>query len=128
MGATYTSCVGAVEGLFDLYNWDERDPFDYFARMMNAYMCPHGMTLRLESMKKAIKTLSIDGVVFASNRSCKPFSITQLDQQKRVSEYFGIPAIMLEVDHADARKYSEENAFMRIEALLENIDAKRGQR
>lgn len=128
VGATYTSCVGAVEGLFDLYNWDERDPFDYFARMMNAYMCPHGMTLRLESMKKAIKTLSIDGVVFASNRSCKPFSITQLDQQKRVSEYFGIPAIMLEVDHADARKYSEENAFMRIEALLENIDAKRGQR
>jgi len=125
VGASYTSCMGTVEGSFDLYNWDEKDPFDYVARTMNAYMCPHGMELRHDSMKKAIEDLSIDGVVFASNRSCKPYSITQIDQQKRISKQLNIPAAMIEVDHADVRKYSEENAFLRIEALLERIDAQR---
>lgn len=125
VGASYTSCVGSVEGAFDLYSWDEIDPYDYIARTMNSYMCPHGMELRHQSMKGAIEKLSIDGVIFASNRSCKPYSITQMDQQKRISEQFGIPTTMIEVDHADSRKYSEANAFIRIEALLETIDAQR---
>jgi len=125
VGASYTSCMGTVEGSFDLYNWDEKDPFDYVACTMNAYMCTHGMELSHDSMKKAIEDLSIDGVVFASNRSCKPYSITQIDQQKRISKQLNIPAAMIEVDHADVRKYSEENAFLRIEALLERIDAQR---
>lgn len=93
VGASYTSCMGTIEGSFDLYQWDEKDPFDYMARTMNAYMCPHGMELRCLSMKKAIANLSIDGVIFASNRSCKPYSITQMDQQKRISEHFQVPAV-----------------------------------
>lgn len=125
VGASYTSCMGTIEGSFDLYQWDEKDPFDYIARTMNAYMCPHGMELRFQSMKSAIENLGIDGVIFASNRSCKPYSITQMDQQKRISEHFHIPAVMIDVDHADARKYSEANAFLRIGALLENIEAQR---
>ena len=125
IGASYTSCMGTVEGSFELYKWDEKDPFDYIARSMNSYMCPHGMELRFNSMKGAIESLDIDGVIFASNRSCKPYSITQMDQQKRITEHFGIPAIMIDLDHADARKYSEESAFIRIAALLENIDARR---
>lgn len=127
VGASYTSCMGTVEGSFDLHEWDENDPFDYIARTMNAYMCPHGMELRNASMKGAIARLGIDGVIFASNRSCKPYSITQMDQQKRISGHFGVPAVMIDVDHADARKYSEENVFVRIEALLETIDARYGR-
>lgn len=123
VGASYTSCMGTIEGSFDLYRWDEKDPFDYLARTMNSYMCPHGMDLRLSSMKGAMETLGIDGVIFASNRSCKPYSITQMDQQKRVIAHLGIPAVMIDIDHADVRKYSEEGAFLRISALLENIDA-----
>jgi benzoyl-CoA reductase/2-hydroxyglutaryl-CoA dehydratase subunit BcrC/BadD/HgdB len=125
VGASYTSCMGTIEGSFDLYQWDEQDPFDYIARTMNAYMCPHGMELRYQSMKGAIKNLSIDGVIFASNRSCKPYSICQMDQQKRISELFHVPAVMIDIDHADARKYSEENAFLRIGALLETIEAQK---
>ncbi len=128
VGASYTSCLGTIEGSFELYDWDESNPFDYLVRTMNSYMCPHGMELRSKAMKEAIENLSIDGVIFASNRSCKPYSITQMDQQKRIKESLGMPAVMIEVDHADARKYSEENAFLRIEALLETIDAKRNAR
>lgn len=125
IGASYTSCMGTVEGSFDLYPWDGRNPFDYIARTMNAYMCPHGMELRASAMKSLISELDIDGVIFASNRSCKPYSITQMDQQTRITEERDVPAVMIEMDHADVRKFSEENAFMRIEALLESIEAKK---
>ncbi len=127
VGASYTACMGGVEGAFDLYPWDGGDAFHYIARTMNAYMCPHGMALRTEAMKSAIEELAIDGVIFASNRSCKPYSITQMDQQKHISDHFGVPAVMIEMDHADVRKFSEENVFLRIEALLEKIDARKGQ-
>jgi len=117
IGASYTSCMGTIEGSFDLHVWDQKNPFDYIARTMNAYMCPHGMALRQASMQKVINDLSINGVIFASNRSCKPYSITQMDQKKMCN----VPSVMIEVDHADVRKYSEESTFIRIETLLERI-------
>ncbi len=76
-------------------------------------------------MSEAIRRAKIDGVVFASNRSCKPYSLMQLDQQKLISGSFNIPTVMVDVDHADSRNYNEDNAFLRIEALLENIEASR---
>ena len=32
---------------------------------------------------------------------------------------------MIDVDHADVRKFSEQSAYLRLEALLENIEAGR---
>jgi len=125
VGASYTSCMGTVEGSFDLHPWDEKDPFDYIGRTMNAYMCPHGMELRYSAMKSVVSDLAVDGVIFASNRSCKPYSITQQDQLKRIRDELGVPAVMIAVDHADVRKYNEENAFLQIEALLETIADKK---
>ena len=76
-------------------------------------------------MEPSIRELEIDGVIFASNRSCKVFSIMQMDEQRRVEEALHIPTVMIDMDHADVRKFSEESVYMRIEALLEKIDAKR---
>jgi hypothetical protein len=33
---------------------------------------------------------------------------------------------MIDVDHADVRKYNEEGAFLRIEAMMEQIEGKKG--
>lgn len=74
-------------------------------------------------MKEVIERNAIDGVVFASNRSCKVYSLMQMDQMRYIREELGIPCVMIDVDHADVRKYSEEAAFTRLEALLEMIDA-----
>lgn len=123
VGATYTSCIGTVEGSFDFYPYEGGDPLEHLARTQNAYVCPHGLRLRTKAMAEAIKRLSIDGIVYASNRSCKPYSVTQLDQQKIMSTRFGIPSVVIEVDHADVRKYSKEATFTRLEALLEMIEA-----
>lgn len=126
VAAPYTSCIGSVEGSFYPYEPGEReDPLWYMARIQNHSICPYGMDLRLSAMGQAIEEIGIDGIVFASNRSCKVFSIMQMDQQKRMSEKYGIPTVMIDVDHADARKFSEEGAYMRLEALLESIESSR---
>lgn len=47
----------------------------------------------------------------------------QMDQQEAIKRKYGIPTVMIDVDHADSRNYSESGAFVRIEALLEMIEA-----
>ncbi len=128
VSASYTYHMGCIEGEYDpsLYN-DKNDPLEYLARGQNFALCAHGMTLRRSTMKEAIKRTNIDGAIFASNRSCKPFSLMQMDQKNRIVKECGIPAVMIDLDHADERNYNEDNIFLRIEALLENIDADRKQ-
>ena len=125
IAASYTYCIGTLEGELDLYEYDGGDPLAYLARIQNCSICPHGLTLRYKAMRSAIESLGIDGVIFASNRSCKVYSVMQMDMLKRVTSEIGIPAVMIDVDHADMRKYSEEQSFTRIEALLELIEARR---
>ncbi len=126
VAAPYTSCIGSVEGTFDTFEPEPgRDALWYLARSQNHSVCPHGMNLRLTAMGQAIEEIGIDGVVFASNRSCKVFSVMQMDEQRRIGERYGIPTVMIDVDHADARKFSEEGAYLRLEALLEQIESLR---
>jgi benzoyl-CoA reductase/2-hydroxyglutaryl-CoA dehydratase subunit BcrC/BadD/HgdB len=123
--ATYTSCMGTVEGGYAHYPYNDGDPLWHMARTQNFSVCPYGLNLRYKAMAEIIEHIGIDGVIFASNRSCKVYSIMQMDLQLMIGEKFGIPTILIDVDHADVRKYNEENVFLRIEALLEQIDQKR---
>ena len=126
ISATYTYCIGSLEGSLDPLDFANLSPLEGMARVQNFTICPHGLQLRGKAMKQAIADMGIDGVVFASNRSCKVYSLMQMDQQRYVQEELGVPTVMIDVDHADARKYSEETAFVRMEALLESIDQARG--
>lgn len=124
--ATYTACMGTIEGGFDQYPYEAgSEPLQYLARTQNFSVCPYGLKLRFRAMSEIVEKISIDGVIFASNRSCKVYSIMQMDLQRMISETHDIPAILIDVDHADVRKYNEENVFLRIEALLELIDQRR---
>ncbi|MBU2488389.1 MAG: 2-hydroxyacyl-CoA dehydratase family protein [Proteobacteria bacterium] len=126
VAAPYTSCIGSLEGSFAAWDFSsETDPLRALARIQNHSVCPMGLSLRSQAMTGLIKDLAIDGAVFASNRSCKVFSLMQMDQMREIAQTCGIPTVMIDVDHADMRKYNEEEAFVRIEALLEQIDAQR---
>jgi benzoyl-CoA reductase/2-hydroxyglutaryl-CoA dehydratase subunit BcrC/BadD/HgdB len=128
VAASYTSCVGSIEGSYEfLQEYRDEDPLESLARVQNFSVCPYGMELRFKAMSWAAHHYGIDGFVFASNRSCKVYSVMQMDLQKWITEELGIPSVMIDVDHADVRKYNEENAFLRIEALLESIDAGRAR-
>ena len=128
IAASYTSCIGGLEGSYEfIQEYREGDPLESLARVQNFSVCPYGMDLRFKAMSWAASHYGIDGFVFASNRSCKVYSVMQMDLQKWITEDLGIPSIMIDVDHADVRKYNEESAFLRIEALLESIDAGRAK-
>jgi benzoyl-CoA reductase/2-hydroxyglutaryl-CoA dehydratase subunit BcrC/BadD/HgdB len=122
--ASYTYCIGATEGETAFYPFDGKDPLFYLARTQNFSVCPYGLKLRNRAMTQAVQRNGIDGIVFASNRSCKVYSLMQMDQMRHIKKALDIPCVMIDVDHADVRKYSESAAFLRIEALLEMIDAR----
>ncbi len=118
--ATYTGCIGNLEGGIEATDLSPR-PLEALARVQNFSVCPYGLELRFLSIKRIVEKLKPDGIVFSSNRSCKPYSIMQLDLQRRVEKELGVPTVMVECDMADERFYNETQAFLRIDALLERI-------
>jgi len=123
--ASYTYCIGTTEGETDLFAFDGKDPFHFLARSQNFSVCPYGLALRGKAMREAVEKNGIDGIVFASNRSCKVYSLMQLDEMEGIKKDLDIPCVMVDVDHADVRKYSESNVFLHMEALLEMIESRR---
>lgn len=65
----------------------------------------------------------VDGVVFHSNRSCKPYSFGQYDMRRAAVEKAGIPGLVLEADMCDTRAYSEAQLSTRIQAFMESLQA-----
>lgn len=80
---------------------------------------------KLRAMREMIESFSIDGVILHSDRSCKPYSLGQIDQRDRLVNEAGIPALLLEADHNDPRSFSEEQATARLEAFVETMEARR---
>jgi len=121
--STYATSIGRIEDRLDSFGRDGGDPLRYLARIQNRGWCCYGMDLRYKAISEMIERFSLNGLVFASNRSCKVYSVMQMDLKRRLARDFGIPAVMIDVDHADVRKYSEENVFLRLEAMIEQIAA-----
>lgn len=119
--ASYTSCIGTVEGCIEQYQYCDDDPLRALARLQNSSVCPYGLDLREKAMAEMIEKFGINGAVFASNRSCKVYSVMQMDLQRRIEKRCGIPTVMIDVDHADPRKYAEEKEFVKLEAMLEMV-------
>jgi len=73
-----------------------------------------------------IKNLSIEyncnGILYHSMRSCKRYSLGQPITRREITAKTGIPGVLIEGDMCDERNFSEEQAWTRIEALLEIID------
>jgi benzoyl-CoA reductase/2-hydroxyglutaryl-CoA dehydratase subunit BcrC/BadD/HgdB len=69
-------------------------------------------------MCRMIEEMDINGVIFSSNRSCKVYSVMQMDLMKMIEERYQIPTVMIDVDHADPRQYNEEKEFLKLETML----------
>ena len=80
--------------------------------------------LMVSEIKALIKRYSADGFVMHSNRSCKPYSLGQLDIARIIQEDLGIPAIIIEADMTDERSFSEAQTRTRVEAFIESLRAK----
>ncbi|MHA1966636.1 MAG: 2-hydroxyacyl-CoA dehydratase subunit D [Candidatus Hodarchaeales archaeon] len=73
-----------------------------------------------------ISRLSIEynceGILYHSMRSCKRYSLGQPVTRREVTEKTSLPGVSIEGDMCDSRNFSDEQAWTRIEALLEIID------
>ncbi|MCJ8499404.1 2-hydroxyacyl-CoA dehydratase subunit D [Desulfatitalea alkaliphila] len=80
-----------------------------------------GTDLMAENILRMVEKYHADGVVFHSNRSCKPYSLGQYDIQRIVQEKMGIPTLMIEADMVDERSFAESQIDTRIDAFIEML-------
>ena len=55
------------------------------------------------------------------DRSCKPYSIGQVDLKARLARELGIRVLLLESDHSDPRAHAAEQADNRVTAFMEGF-------
>ncbi len=114
VASTYTNAWGELARMID--------PDRPFESMARTYMHPilnRGTGEKLALMRRMVEEYKLDGVILHSDRSCKPYSIGQIDQRDRLIREVGVPALLLEADHNDPRAFSEEQVATRLSAFLE---------
>jgi len=114
VASTYTHAWGELAPLMDA-----SDPFDSMARVYLYPILNRSAGQKLDSMRRLVRDFSIDGVILHSDRSCKPYSLGQIDQRDGLVNQIGVPALLLDADHNDPRAYAEEQAAGRLEAFVE---------
>ena len=118
VASTYTNAWGELATLID-----PNKPLDSMARVYLHPILNRGTGHKLQTMVHMAREYGADGVILLSDRSCKPYSIGQVDQRDRLAREHNIPALLLEADHNDPRSFSEEQAETRLAAFLEVIGA-----
>ena len=77
---------------------------------------------RKEMVLKACRDYGIDGVVFHRNKSCVPISLGQMDIRRALETELGIPSVVIDADHMDARNFSPAQFQTRVDAFLEMLE------
>lgn len=72
---------------------------------------------RLDYFQDWIEYFKIDGVVFHSNRSCRPYSLSQLLIQQEIE----VPNALIDADHTDPQAFSKSQAELRLDAMKEQV-------
>jgi bcr-type benzoyl-CoA reductase subunit B len=114
VASTYTHAWGELAEMMD-----PDHPFEAMARVYLHPILNRSTAHKLASMRRMVDEFSIDGVILHSDRSCKPYSLGQIDQRDRLVGEVGVPALLLEADHNDPRSFAEEQAMVRLEAFVE---------
>ncbi len=123
IAATFSYAWGELAPLMD-----ESRPIDSIADIYLQVLLNRSTFSKLETFKKLIRELDIDGIILHSNRSCKPYSLGQIDQRNRVASDLNIPAFLIEADQADSRDFNFNQANMRLEAFIEEIKERKWKR
>ena len=98
---------------------DPERPIESAAARLLAPVLNQGAGHKLETMRRMVAQYELDGAILHSDRSCKPYSIGQMDQRDRLIHDFEIPALLLDADHNDSRAFAEEQVANRLAAFME---------
>ncbi len=117
VAATYTNAWAETAGFLD-----PQEPFESMARTYSLVVLNRGLAHRFKLMRSMIEDYSIDGAVFHSTRSCKPYSMGQYDMKRRFVDELGIKSVIIEADTTDPRNYADGPTQTRLEAFLESLE------
>jgi benzoyl-CoA reductase/2-hydroxyglutaryl-CoA dehydratase subunit BcrC/BadD/HgdB len=116
--STYTNAWAELADLLD-----SSDPLETMARTYIYPILNRGAGDKLATMRRMVADYELDGVILHSDRSCKPYSVGQIDQRDRLINQYDIPALLLEADHGDPRAFSEQQVANRLSAFVEILEA-----
>ncbi len=100
---------------------DPADPYASIARAYTHIILNQDLANRHGILRRLASDYSCDGAILHSDRSCKPYSIGQVDLKERLSEELGIRVLLLEADHNDPRAWAAEPGANRISAFMESF-------
>ena len=107
------------------------DQFDLDQSLMNglakAYATIHlnrSLEYKIKKIANLIERYGAHGFIMHSNRSCKPYSLGQLDLKREVTRLTGKPGLMIEADHTDSRSYAPKQVEKQIQIFLDIIKTK----
>jgi benzoyl-CoA reductase/2-hydroxyglutaryl-CoA dehydratase subunit BcrC/BadD/HgdB len=113
---TYTNAWAETASLID-----PDDPIESSARCYSQIMLNRDLSNKLRLLERLGREFMVDGAILHSDRSCKPYSVGQVDLKERLATELGIKALMLEADHNDPRAWASENATNRLTAFMESF-------
>lgn len=115
VASTYTNAWGELAPMMD-----PEKPLESMAKTYLHALLNLSAGYKLRVMENMVKDFVLDGVILHSDRSCKPYSIGQMDQRNKLVEK-GIPALLLEADHDDPRAFSQQQFYNRLAAFVEML-------
>jgi len=107
------------------YELDGKEPIDAIARAYSCAFINRSIEYRAEMLRHLVEDYSIDGIIFHSNRSCRPYSLGQYDMKEMLWERARVPSVLVEADMNDERTFAEGPVLTRIEAFIETLEPKR---
>ena len=113
---TYTNAWAEAGRLID-----PADPIRSAARCYSQILLNRDLADKLRLLAQLGRDYGVDGAVLHSDRSCKPYSIGQIDLKDRLSGSLGIRTLLLEADHGDSRAWSGEHVLHRLTAFMESF-------
>jgi hypothetical protein len=102
VASTYTNAWAELAGLID-----PAQPLESMARTYLHPILNRGTGYKLATMQRMIADYALDGVILHSDRSCKPYSIGQMDQRDRLIRASGVQRCRRGADHNDPRAYAD---------------------
>ncbi len=106
---------------------DQLDLIQPLNGLAKAYATIHlnrGLEYKIQKISNLIQSYGAHGFIMHSNRSCKPYSLGQLDLKREVTRLTGKPGLMIEADHTDPRNYAPKQVEKQIQIFLDIIKGK----
>ncbi len=81
---------------------------------------------RMENVLNACRDYAIDGAVLHRNKSCVPITLGQMDIKRALERELGIPSVVIDADHMDARNFSMTQFQARVDPFMELLLERKG--